>query len=123
MPAPQSKVDPVKVEILYFDGCPNHEALLPRVQRLLASQSTPAELGLLRIVDDEAAQRQRFLGSPTVRVDGRDIEPDAEQRTDYGMKCRLYYTPTGLSGQPSDEWLRAALDHRAAAGNFASRGG
>ena len=105
----------MKVEILYFDGCPNHEALLPRVQRLLASQSTPAELGLLRIVDDEAAQRQRFLGSPTVRVDGRDIEPDAEQRTDYGMKCRLYSTPTGPSGQPPERWLRAACQAAARA--------
>lgn len=99
----------MKVELLYFDGCPNHDALLPRLRELLAREGSPAGIDLRRITDDEAAQRERFLGSPTVRVDGRDVEPDAERRTDYGMKCRLYRTPTGLSGQPQDEWLRAAL--------------
>lgn len=98
-----------RVELLYFDGCPNHDALLPRLRELLAREDISTTVDLCRIVDDDAAQRERFLGSPTVRVNGRDVEPDAERRTDYGMKCRLYQTPTGLSGQPQDEWLRAAL--------------
>jgi hypothetical protein len=97
------------IEVLYFDGCPNHETLLPRLRELLAHDGISTEIDLRRITDDEAAQRERFLGSPTVRVNGRDVEPDAEQRTDYGMKCRLYRTPTGLSGEPPEEWLRAAV--------------
>lgn len=97
------------VELLYFDGCPNHEALLPRLRELVAGSSASAEVELRRITDDDAAQRERFLGSPTVRIDGRDVEPGAESRTDYGMKCRLYRTVSGLSGQPTEEWLRAAL--------------
>jgi hypothetical protein len=105
----------MKIELLYFDGCPNHEALLPRLREFLARDGSPAEIGLRRIADEEAAQRERFLGSPTVRVDGHDIEPDAELRTDYGMKCRLYRTAGGLSGHPPQEWLQAALDQAAAA--------
>ena len=96
--------------MLYFDGCPNHDALLPRLREILANTGISTEIDLRRITDDEAAQRERFLGSPTVRVNGHDVEPDAERRTDYGMKCRLYRTPDGLSGQPQEEWLRAALD-------------
>jgi hypothetical protein len=99
----------VRIEVLYFDGCPNHEALLPRLREILARTDNATPIDLRRITDDEAAQRERFLGSPTVRVNGRDIEPDAERRTDYGLKCRLYRTPAGLSGQPEDAWLRAAL--------------
>jgi hypothetical protein len=99
----------VTIEVLYFDGCPNHEALLPRLHKILAGAGIRDEIDLRRITDDESAQRERFLGSPTVRVNGRDIEPDAERRTDYGMKCRLYRTPAGISGQPHEEWLRAAL--------------
>jgi hypothetical protein len=99
----------VRIEVLYFDGCPNHEALLPRLREILARTGVSTEIDLRRITDDEAAQHERFLGSPTVRVNGRDVEPDAEWRTDFGLKCRLYRTPTGLSGQPQDEWLRAAL--------------
>jgi hypothetical protein len=100
----------VRIELLYFDGCPNHDALLPRLREILANTGISTEIDLRRITDDEAAQRERFLGSPTVRVNGHDVEPDAERRTDYGMKCRLYRTPDGLSGQPQEEWLRAALD-------------
>ena len=103
------------IEVLYFDGCPNHETLLARLRELLTHDGVSSEIELRRITDDEAAQRERFLGSPTVRVNGRDFEPDADRRTDYGMKCRLYGTPTGLSGQPQDEWLRAALQGTAGA--------
>jgi len=105
----------LRLELLYFDGCPNHETLLPRLRELLAGEGISSEIDLRRITDDEAAQRERFLGSPSVRVNGRDVEPDAERRTDYGMKCRLYRTPTGLSGEPEEEWLRAALRDAAAA--------
>lgn len=102
--------------MLYFDGCPNHEALLPRLRELLASQSISPEIELRVITDDQAAKRERFLGSPTIRVNGRDVEPDAEMRTDFGMKCRLYRSAGGVSGQPPQEWLRAAVAGGAEAG-------
>jgi hypothetical protein len=109
----------VTIELLYFDGCPNHEALLPRLREIVADTDISVEVELRRISGDEAAQRERFLGSPTVRVDGHDVEPGAEHRTDYGMKCRLYRTATGLSGQPGEEWLRAALRGAASAATSA----
>jgi hypothetical protein len=94
----------MKVELLYFDGCPNHEALLPRLRGLLEG----ADVKLRAVESDEAAQRLGFLGSPTVRIDGRDVEPDADQRRDYGLKCRLYRTADGLAGAPPDAWILAA---------------
>ncbi len=105
----------MRIELLYFDGCPNHEALVPRLRALLADEDIATDIAMREITDDETARRERFLGSPTIRVNGRDIEPDAERRADYGMKCRLYRTATGLSGQPPDEWLRAALERGAGA--------
>jgi hypothetical protein len=99
----------VTVEVLYFDGCPNHEALLPRLRELLDEAQLPAQIELRRVPDEAAAERERFLGSPTVRVDGHDVEPGADQRDDFGLKCRLYRTETGFSGLPEDDWLRAAL--------------
>jgi hypothetical protein len=99
----------VKVELLYFDGCPSYERLLPRLARLLDHAGIDAEPELRQVESPEAAERERFLGSPTVRVDGRDVEPGAEQRRDFGLKCRLYRSPAGLSGEPPDEWIMAAL--------------
>jgi hypothetical protein len=98
----------VTVELLYFDGCPNHEALLPHLEQLLRAAHAPAQIQL-RKISEQDAQRERFLGSPTVRVDGRDVEPCAEEREDFGLKCRLYRVPTGLRGTPLDEWVRDAL--------------
>jgi hypothetical protein len=99
----------VNVEVLYFDGCPNHEELLPRLRELMRRAGVSAEIELRAITDDDAARRERFLGSPTVRVDGRDVEPDADRRSDFGMKCRLYRYTDGLVGQPADEWILAAM--------------
>lgn len=99
----------MKVEVLYLDGCPNHEALLPRLQALLSASGVTADIELVPIGDAAAAERERFVGSPTVRVDGEDIEPGAADRTDYGLKCRLFATPDGLRGLPAEEWVLAAL--------------
>jgi hypothetical protein len=99
----------MKVEVLYFEGCPNHEALLPRLRELLSFTGASANIELVRVEDAESAEQQRFLGSPTVRVDGKDIEPGAADRTDFGLKCRLFATRDGLRGTPDDAWVLAAL--------------
>jgi hypothetical protein len=97
------------IEVLFFDGCPSHEQLLDRLPRLLEDAGIETPLTLRKISDPEQAERERFLGSPSIRVDGRDIEPGAEARSDYGFKCRVYSTPAGLTGMPADEWILAAL--------------
>jgi hypothetical protein len=51
----------------------------------------------------------RFLGSPTIRVNGRDVEPGADDRETFVLACRVYRTEAGISGQPLDAWIRAAL--------------
>jgi hypothetical protein len=101
--------EPVMVELLYFDGCPHAEALLAHLEQLLRSAKLPVRIELHRIVNEEAARRERFLGSPTVRVDGHDVEPGAEARQDFGLHCRLYRLPSGLRGAPQDEWVLDAL--------------
>lgn len=101
------------VELLYFDDCPNYEALLPHLRQLLRAAGTHDEVQLHRIADEDAAQSQRFIGSPTVRIDGRDVEPGASDRRDFGMTCRLYATGDGLRGTPLDEWILNALERHA----------
>ena len=99
----------MKIEVLYFDGCPNHEALLPRLRELLDQADVATDVELVNVPDDDAAQTERFLGSPTLRIDGRDVEPGADERTDFGLKCRLYRTSSGFAGVPPDEWEIEAL--------------
>jgi hypothetical protein len=99
----------MKVELLYFDGCPSYERLLPRLRELVARADPDAQVELRRVETAEEAARERFLGSPTVRVDGRDVDPGASERGDFGIKCRLYRTARGLGPLPPDGWITEAL--------------
>ena len=99
----------VRIELLYFDQCPNYERYLPRLRRLLDEEAPGAEVALRRVETDRAAVEARFLGSPSVRVNGVDVEPGADDRADFGLKCRLYRSEEGLSGIPVDAWVRAAV--------------
>lgn len=103
----------MKIELLYFDGCPGYEALLPKVRELLASEGVEGEIELRSVESLEAAEEARFLGSPTVRVDGKDIDPGAGDRSDYGLKCRLYRSGEETSGLPPEEWIVEAIRSRA----------
>jgi hypothetical protein len=99
----------MRVELLYFDGCPSHEAFLPRLRALMREAGVDAPVKLRRVESVQAAEAERFLGSPTLLIDGADVDPGAAERRDYGLKCRLYPTDDGLRGVPPDAWVRAAL--------------
>lgn len=98
-----------RVEILFFDDCPNAVAARELVERISAELAIEPEISLIRVETPEAAKQTRFLGSPSIRVDGRDVEPGAEARAEYVLSCRVYRTATGLTGRPEDAWVRDAL--------------
>jgi glutaredoxin len=97
------------VEVLTFAGCPHGEAAVALAERILAEMAVDTELRRVDVPDAEAAIKERFLGSPTIRLDGNDIDPAATERDDYVLSCRVYRTSAGVSGQPDEQWLRDAL--------------
>lgn len=101
------------VEILYFEGCPNHEGARELVVRLSRELNIDAEVRLVEVPSVEEAVSQRFLGSPTIRVGGVDVEPGADERTQFTLACRVYKTEAGFAGQPDEAWLREALKRAA----------
>lgn len=97
------------IEVLSFEGCPHAEPALELVRRVVADTGVAATVRRVDVPDSEAAEVHRFLGSPTIRVNGRDIEPGADQRAEYVLSCRVYRTEHGLKGEPDERWLRDAL--------------
>jgi hypothetical protein len=97
------------VEVLYFDGCPNHGSAVALVERVANELGLQPLIRLVNVPDLESAAQQRFLGSPTVRVDGRDVEPAADDRSDFGLSCRVYRSASGFQGEPDEQWVRDAL--------------
>ena len=107
-------VNALTIQILYFDGCPHLEPTVELVRRALSDAGVDADIELLHIDSPELAESSRFLGSPTIRVDGVDIDPGARKRDDFGLTCRRY----GDSGVPPREMIVRAVG----AGNGGSRG-
>ncbi|QJY47822.1 organomercurial lyase [Pseudonocardia broussonetiae] len=99
----------MSVEMLHTEGCPNAIEYLPRLRELVAGADITQPVRVRIITTPEQALHERFLGSPTIRVNGRDVDPSAAQRRDYGLSCRLYTRPDGLRGTPSDDWVLALL--------------
>lgn len=97
------------VEVLTFEGCPHAEPALELVRRVVAAAGVAATVRRVDVPDADAAAAHRFLGSPSIRVNGRDIEPGAGERAEYVLSCRVYRTGSGLQGEPDERWLRDAL--------------
>ena len=99
------------IELLYFEGCPGVVAVEQEVERAVRELGLAQQVEVRRTVIEDAqnAGRLRFLGSPSVRVDGRDVEPGAEQRTDFGLQCRVYLVDGRLQNTPPLAWIARAL--------------
>jgi hypothetical protein len=91
----------MKVQVLFFEGCPNYKPAMD----LVRSVAPNASIQEVEIRSNQDAERMRFLGSPTILVDGVDIEPSARTRTDFGFSCRTY----NGKGVPSREIVTAAI--------------
>jgi hypothetical protein len=98
----------IEIRLRYFEGCPHWRLMNDRLHDALRAEGMSDVEPILEPVETaEDAERLRFIGSPTILVDGRD--PFAGAEASFGLTCRVYQTPEGLAGSPTLEQLRAAL--------------
>jgi hypothetical protein len=99
----------MKVELLWWEGCPSHPDALEDLQRVLREEGIGAEVELVEVESDEQAHRERFPGSPTIRLDGEDaIAPP--QGEPFSLTCRVYRLRDGrISPTPDPEDVRDAV--------------
>ena len=98
-----------RIEVLVFDGCPNIDVTLNRIDEAVAAAGAQADVEVVRVASDEEAVERRFIGSPTVRVGGQDVEPGAQERGDFGLQCRIYQVDGRVEHVPEVRWIHAAL--------------
>jgi hypothetical protein len=96
----------MKIEILYVPNCPNHAFALERLREILAGESLEAHLNEVLVSSAEMAHSLKFPGSPTIRINDRDIEPQEGETASFGLMCRLY---ADGNGAPSHQRLRDAI--------------
>ena len=96
------------VELLWWEGCPSHPEALAELERILSEEGVDAVVTRVEIEDDEQARRERFPGSPTIRINGEDIAPAVGEP--FSLTCRIYRTRDGrVSPTPDPEDVRAAV--------------
>jgi glutaredoxin len=95
----------MKVELLYFEGCPHSRIADDRLTAL--EPELGFRLSRREVTTPEEARRLGFRGSPTILVEG--VDPFVGENDPIGLACRIYQTPTGPAGCPTDEQLRNAL--------------
>ncbi len=99
----------MNVEVLYFSGCPNHLPALDRVRQVLGQEGAEVNIDEVEVKDVATAQLLNFLGSPSIRIDGQDVEPAMRGVGAFGMMCRTYLDGGQRVGVPPPEWIRAAV--------------
>jgi hypothetical protein len=97
------------VEFLWWEGCPSSDEALAELQEEMAAVGLDPESVVVREVSTDAdARREGFVGSPTIRVDGRDIQPPGDNPI--GLTCRVYRLRDGrVAALPDREDVRAGL--------------
>jgi hypothetical protein len=100
-----------RVELLFWDGCPSHPQALADLRAAMEQLGLDPDTVLVREVDtDQRAERERFIGSPTIRIDGEDVEPPGDEPV--GLTCRVYRLADGrVSPVPDPATVRAALEN------------
>ncbi len=97
------------IDFLYSEDCPYHEEAFQALLKVLKRNGWAAGIHRIVVKDMTQAERNRFLGSPTIRANGHDLEPGAGSRTDFGLGCREYTIGGKKTSVLTEEFIEDAL--------------
>ena len=95
------------IEFLYFDGCPSYKSALEYVKEIIKEDSLQTELKLINVESPDLAKEVGFQGSPSIRVDGKDLEG---RNDGFSYNCRIYTINGEMTGTPSKQFIRQKLN-------------
>jgi len=98
----------VKIEVLYVAECPSHPEAVKLLRGILAAEGIAADIHEVLVRDERMANELRFLGSPTIRINGRDVAGESQGPQSFALSCRLYPGSKHI-GLLSAEMIRHAV--------------
>jgi hypothetical protein len=102
----------VKIEVLYVAECPSHPAAVKLVRDILMAEGVTTEIHEVLVRDERMAGELRFLGSPTIRINGKDVAGEAQKAQNFALSCRLYPGSNQVGLPPAEMVHRAVLEAR-----------
>ena len=106
----------VKIDVLYVADCPTHPAAVKLIKQVLAAEGVEAEIHEVLVRDDGMANELGFCGSPTIRIDGRDVAGESQDARSFALSCRLYPGSKQIGLPPVEMVHRAVLKARQGGG-------
>ena len=98
----------MKIHFLYYEDCPSHDEALSRLKKCVEAEGISADIEIVKVETTDEAEKLRFVGSPTIIIDGLDIDPPVNPH--YALTCRAYRLEDGrISPLPSEAMIRRAL--------------
>jgi hypothetical protein len=98
----------VKVEVLYLPDCPHYPRAVQRLRDVLLAEGIAAEIHEVAVMNSRAATEFKFRGSPTIRINGRDVAGESREQDLYALACRIYPGAKEV-GVPPAEMIRLAV--------------
>lgn len=98
----------MRVEVLYVAGCPSHSPAVKLVRDVLAAEEIATEIQEVLVSDEQMAAELKFLGSPSIRINGQDVARACHASQSFGLTCRLYLESKHI-GLPRAELVHAAV--------------
>lgn len=102
----------MKVEVLYISECPSHPAAVKLVRDVLAAQGVATDIHEVLVRDEGMAIELRFPGSPTIRINGKDVAGESQTAKNFSLSCRLYPGSKQIGLPPAEIVHRAVLEAR-----------
>ncbi len=75
----------VTIIVLHNDGCPATAKTVELIRECVSEMKVAAQLRQVLVRTQEEADAWRFLGSPTVQIDGADIDPAVRASRNFGF--------------------------------------
>lgn len=97
------------IEVLYTDECPFWKEALKSIEEIVNSLKTEVTIKKIRVAGEKDAKNLKFPGSPTVRINGVDIDPTARETAGY-IGCRIYMHKGRTFEYPPKDMIRSAFE-------------
>lgn len=98
----------MRVEVFYVPNCPHHPTAVRQLKAVLSAEGLPVEIHEVLVTDAKTAQELNFRGSPTVRINGRDIAGESQEPESFALACRIYKGAKEV-GLPPIEMMQNAV--------------
>lgn len=100
----------MKITVVFTDSCPHQDEIRTLVNEAVADTGVEAELVMWSVGSADAAQADKVLGSPTIRVEGLDVEYAEREPDETSNGCRFYNTPAGWKPFPEKGMIIRAIE-------------